>query len=129
MHRAIFLLNSFLFLQASIWVSDLQAQNAPVNAQSLLDRLGVEGHWDTRFGPGPGVDGAVTCQVQFGNDLYVGGSFATAGGKNVSNIARWDGKNWRDVGFGVDGPVYAMAVFDGQLYVGGRLGRAGFITV
>ena len=37
-----------------------------------------------------------------GNDLYVAGDFATAGGTVVKDIARWDGSVWSDVGGGTD---------------------------
>ncbi len=43
--------------------------------------------------------------------LYVGGSFANAGGQPANRIARWDGRAWSAVGAGQDGTVYSMVVF------------------
>jgi len=65
--------------------------------------------------------------------LYVAGSFETAGGLVVNNIARWDGQNWEALGLGLDGGVDALAVFDadGQglqrpmLYAAGRFRKPG----
>ena len=55
--------------------------------------------------------------------MYVGGSFSTAGGLTVNQIARWDGGAWQRLGSGTSGSVYAVAIQDGNIYVGG-----GFIT-
>jgi hypothetical protein len=44
--------------------------------------------------------------------LYVAGSFQTAGGLVVNNIARWDGKNWEALGLGLSSGVRALAVYD-----------------
>jgi hypothetical protein len=44
--------------------------------------------------------------------LYVAGSFETAGGIVVNNIARWDGRNWEPLGFGLASAVRALAVYD-----------------
>ncbi|HYV29047.1 MAG TPA: hypothetical protein VFA77_16050, partial [Candidatus Eisenbacteria bacterium] len=35
--------------------------------------------------------------------LYAGGDFTTAGGVNVNQIARWDGKAWSALGSGLSG--------------------------
>jgi len=64
-----------------------------------------------------------------GTALYVGGIFNLAGGLTVSNLARFDGTTWSDVGGGVFGTVRAMEVFDDgtgpQLYVAGSFFQAG----
>src|SRR6185295_7579299 len=36
-----------------------------------------------------------------GTDIYAGGSFTTAGGAAVSNIAKWNGSTWSALGSGV----------------------------
>jgi hypothetical protein len=57
--------------------------------------------------------------------------FATAGGIDVNNIARWDGAAWHSLGNGITGGeltsgVCALAVdVRGNLYVGGRFNEAG----
>ncbi len=60
--------------------------------------------------------------------LFVGGEFRAAGGTPVSNVAAWDGVQWRAVPGGVRGNVYALGVFDEdgagpgapRLFVGGN---------
>ena len=66
-----------------------------------------------------------------GEDLYAGGSFQTAGGLRVNNVAGWDGSSWSALGNGVDGTVYALGTFDDSsgegcsLYAGGDFRTAG----
>jgi trimeric autotransporter adhesin len=62
-------------------------------------------------------------------NLYVGGSFTTAGGGAANRIARWDGSNWHTLGVGVGDQVRAL-VWDGAatLYVGGSFTTAGGVA-
>ncbi len=64
-----------------------------------------------------------------GPALYAGGQFTQAGGVAVSNLARWDGAAWSDVGGGVNGHVYGLASFDDgsgpALFAAGSFGQAG----
>ncbi|MEM7351139.1 MAG: Calx-beta domain-containing protein, partial [Acidobacteriota bacterium] len=65
-----------------------------------------------------------------GEDLYVGGTFDIAGpAVLVSNIARWDGTAWSDVGLGTDSTVWALKAFDDgsgtDLFAGGEFFGAG----
>ncbi|MFG0283170.1 MAG: hypothetical protein ACF8R7_02010 [Phycisphaerales bacterium JB039] len=90
---------------------------------------------------GVGVDGPAYTMAAYddgsGAALYVGGSFTTASGRVVNNIAKWDGVEWTPLegptGVGVDDQVQGMAVFDdgtgAALYVGGRFQSAGGVTV
>jgi len=60
------------------------------------------------------------------NELYVGGSFITAGGNLAMSIAKWNGSNWSSVGsvssLGiVNMEINAMTVHNGELYVGGAI--------
>jgi hypothetical protein len=66
--------------------------------------------------------------VAANGDVYVGGSFVTAGGVTVNNIARWDGSNWHALGAGTGGTwsdVYAIAISGSDVYIGGRFSTAG----
>jgi hypothetical protein len=54
-----------------------------------------------------------------GSEVFVGGTFTNVGGINVSNIARWDGQNWWEMGFGFDSSVGALAVSQNAVYAGG----------
>jgi len=47
-----------------------------------------------------------------GPQLCIGGSFATAGGQLVNNLARWNGSIWQPFGIGLGGSVLSMLVFD-----------------
>lgn len=71
-----------------------------------------------------------------GSALYVAGRFSAAGGMPASNIARYDGTAWSDVGGGLggggacfNGGAFALAVHDDgsgpQLYAGGEFTQAG----
>jgi trimeric autotransporter adhesin len=59
-------------------------------------------------------------------DLLVGGSFATAGGTLVNNLARWDGTAWHEVDRGIEGTVFALTMDRrGDVMVGGDFVRVG----
>lgn len=67
-----------------------------------------------------------------GPALYAGGTFKTAGGVTVNNIAKWNGTSWSPLGVGMNGTVRALAVFDDgsgtALYAGGSFTTAGGIS-
>lgn len=80
---------------------------------------------------GNGVDGPVHALLVVGDDLYVGGRFASANVGNdvaANNVARWDGTSWSSLGSGagngVDGRIAALAEFQGGIVAGGDFGRA-----
>ena len=83
--------------------------------------------WDAMAG-GVRADqtfGQVFAMTRIGADLYVAGSFQTAGGAAANNVARWDGTSWSPLGDGVDDTVYALTVLGGKLYAGGTFNVAG----
>src|SRR3989339_1128827 len=50
---------------------------------------------------GGGVNGEIyALAIDPSNNLYVGGSFTSAGGNIVSNVAEWDGLAWRNLAGG-----------------------------
>lgn len=55
-----------------------------------------------------GVDGDVWALAYVGEYLYVGGQFATAGGKPARNVARFFSGVWEGIGNGVDGAVHVL---------------------
>jgi hypothetical protein len=67
-----------------------------------------------------------------GPALYVAGTFGTAGGTSVGNIARWNGSSWSSLANGVVGTVYALTVLDlgagPALYAGGTFGISGQVV-
>ena len=73
--------------------------------------------------------GVYALAVDSSGNLYVGGSFNTAGGVTANNIAKWDGTSWSALGSGMNSRVSALA-FDpsGNLYAGGYFTTAGGVS-
>jgi hypothetical protein len=69
--------------------------------------------------------GTIYAMARLGGDLYVAGSFVTAGPGTAANIARWDGTAWHSLGSGLNGTAYALTVLGGRLYAGGQFTNAG----
>lgn len=80
-----------------------------------------------------GAGGFVRSLAVYNGELIAGGSFTTAGGETVNNIARWDGLSWKPLEsggqIGVNGAVRSMIVHQGELIVGGQFTTAGGQTV
>jgi hypothetical protein len=77
-------------------------------------------------------DGVVRSLAIRGASVYAGGSFKSAGGIEVSNIAVWDGRRWSALGPGLTGgleQVLALAVRGRDVLAGGNFSRAGTLTV
>lgn len=75
---------------------------------------------------GSGVNGSVSALAAIGNELYVGGTFTSAGGvPGTSYIAKWNGTSWVAIGGGLNGPVNTLLVVGTDLYVGGGFTSAG----
>ena len=81
--------------------------------------------------PGPQIEcSPIRCFVvmltTFGDDLYVGGDFLSAGGvADTAFLARWDGEAWHSVARGVNGIVEAVAVNGDGIYIGGQFEEPG----
>jgi len=81
----------------------------------------------------PGTSGTVYCITRSDTDFYVGGSFSTAGGTTVNNVAKWNGTTWSPLtgttGAGTNGIVYAILYYPGllsnSLIIGGSFTDAG----
>jgi len=88
----------------------------------------VDGSAISAVGTGLGStfgSGTVYAMAVRGSDLFVGGSFTTAGGGGANNIAKWDGSAWSALGTGVGSTVQALAVMGEDLYAGGGFTTAG----
>jgi hypothetical protein len=94
----------------------------------------LSGKGQTWSALGSGINGDVFTNSSFvyaldtlNGSLYAGGTFDTAGGVFVNNIAEWNGVSWNAVGGGItsnlNGPhgVYALTTYKGNLYAGGQL--------
>ena len=64
-----------------------------------------------------------------GSVVYVGGNFASAGGKTANRIAVFNGTQWGTLGEGTSGFVQAIVVTDDYIYAGGNFAIAGEETV
>ncbi len=99
---------------------------ANVSAQPCAHR------WDVEFG-NPGAEYFVWDFEVFddgtGPALYAAGQFREMQGKRAVGIAKWNGRDWSEVGGGLVGGAHALRVWDDgrgpALYVGGSFSRAG----
>jgi hypothetical protein len=60
-----------------------------------------------------------------GGNLYAGGWFTNAGGVSATNIAKWDGSSWSEVGSGLDAGVGVLTASSGDLYAGSGIAFLG----
>ena len=83
---------------------------------------------------GSGVEGSRVHDLTIFDDgggakLFAGGSFQSAGGVTVNNLARWNGSSWAPITNGVNTAVDALTVFDDgggpALYAAGYFTTAG----
>ncbi len=74
--------------------------------------------------------GTVSSLGVFNNELFVGGSFSTAGGLASANIARWNGSTWIAFSPGTNssGNVTALQTYAGALYAAGNFSSIGGVT-
>ena len=77
---------------------------------------------------GTGINATVYAVLAVGTAVYAGGSFQSAGGVTVSNIAKWNGTNWSALGSGVNGTVQGLAYSGGNIYAVGSFNQAGGIN-
>jgi trimeric autotransporter adhesin len=79
-----------------------------------------------------GTNAVVRSIIKVGTSIYAAGTFTTAGGTSVNNIAEWDGTEWKDVAGGLTATgsvsVNSMVVIGNELYVGGRFASAGTVS-
>ena len=64
----------------------------------------------------------VTTLAASGPHLLVGGRFEMADGVPASNLARWNGSFWTEVGGGADGSIHAIGVAGASAWVAGWFG-------
>ncbi len=92
-----------------------------------------DGYYWHNLGSGVNASGTVNAIAVAGNNVYIGGTFTSAGGVTANRIAVWNGVNWASLGTGsangLNGTVYAIAVNGSDVYVGGSFANAGTAVV
>lgn len=82
--------------------------------------------WVAVGSPTNGVNNFIYAMAEYNGELYVAGTFTTAGGSAANRVARWNGSAWSAAGSGIgNGTVYTLAVYNGELYAGGNFTFAG----
>ena len=89
----------------------------------------------TVLGPYDTVGTHISSLAVYNNELYVSGSFASAGGIPAADIAKWNGSSWSAVGAGIatsqDPTITSvdfLAAINGKLYAGGDFENASGVT-
>jgi hypothetical protein len=85
--------------------------------------------WDSEIGS-PGVEGYGVSAIAVGDDgVYIGGTFWRVGRVAITNLARWNGRQWFGVGGGVgkgaSQGVRALLCVRSSVYVGGTFKNVG----
>lgn len=81
--------------------------------------------WQTLgYGSRAGTDGFVNAIALKGDNVYVAGSFTTAGGEPSSRVARYTGGQWFPFNNSSSGSVTTIARFGEEVYASGKF-RAG----
>ena len=87
--------------------------------------MAQDGAW---FPLDSGVNGTIWAIAVSGTDVYVGGTFTTAGGVSAKRIAKWDGTSWSALGTGLNNTVFCITVSGNDVYVGGGFTNAGGVS-
>ncbi|WP_236285710.1 InlB B-repeat-containing protein, partial [Paenibacillus allorhizoplanae] len=75
---------------------------------------------------GTGLSGSYVRSIAVsGTDVYAVGNFTTAGGNPATNIAKWNGSQWSNLGTGLNSYVFAVAASGSDVYAGGIFSTAG----
>src|SRR3954468_19408834 len=80
-------------------------------------------NWDDRFSA-VGVNRPINTMAFVKSDLYVAGAFTRAGGIAATNIRKFDGARWSDIG-GLNVAVATLATDGTNLFAGGEFTMAG----
>ena len=120
-----FFARSRAFFRLARFVTAMAAA-APLATFAQSSSAFTDANWSNLFGQ-PGVNSIISATaVDMKGNLYVGGSFTTAGGTAAAHIAKWNGAGWSAAGTGFNGTVTALASdSSGNLFAVGSFGRAG----
>ena len=138
-------LNTFVYALArsgtDVYVGGTFTDAAGITAADRVARWSLSsGAWSALGTNGAGTNGAISGAPDFvvalaasGSDVFVGGSFADAGGiATADNVARWNGTAWSALGSDAAGTngalneqVRALAVSGTNVYAAGFFTAAG----
>lgn len=78
----------------------------------------------------PNAFPVVYSMAVYNGELVVAGSFLTAGGITMNNIARWNGTSWNPASMagGVSSGISSLVVHNGELYAGGSFTTIGGVA-
>jgi len=94
-----------------------------------IDPTFSDENWISIIPSVPGVGGEVyAAAMDTAGNLYIGGSFISAGSVVANRIAKWDGSSWSALGSGMNNRVWALAVSGSDLYAGGYFTTAGGVS-
>jgi len=74
----------------------------------------------------------ISVAIDSNNNVYIGGSFTTAGGVSANYVAKWNPNTstWSALGSGTNNTVRALAIdSNGNVYIGGSFTSAGGVDV
>ena len=93
-----------------------------------IDPTFTDANWISRWAGYAGVNGFVSAIAVNTNAglIYIGGQFTAAGSVSATNVAVWNGTDWKPLGLGTRNAVSALAVDNsGVLYAGGSFTNVG----
>lgn len=124
----------FLGPDGAVYVTGLFAGPLPLAAPGVVRWDGRR--WESLFdGAYEGIAGGIGTVMAFTlhqGEVFIGGSFLTAGDAYSPCLARWTGKEWRDVGGSVSEPsgrtVRTLASSGPRLFAGGTFTYIGDVA-
>jgi len=125
-----------LFLYVLLLLGTLMSLPISICAQSSSNQFPKWVSVGDNSGSEPVIGSVTAMRVDQFENLYVGGAFGRLGGVLVTNVAKWDGRNWSALGpglgmtrVGYGDLVYAIAVEGNYVYAGGTFTNAGSYAV
>jgi len=96
-----------------------------ISGSTTLNRLAKISRGGQWRAFGTGLSGLGFAITKYKNEIYVGGSFATANGVTCNSFAKWNGTTFIPFGTGAKnhsgglGTIFCFAVYNNELYIGG----------